>query len=132
VSTDALSRETVFLLEKGRRFRDQVLGFCPGCAHAEPNGRTAYRYRRSFETFRYLVASGLGVTVLPSRAVCRDMYARSRLAALPFDDASPSRTIVLATSRACAHPEAVEVFAQAITASLGTASGCLPAVGADP
>jgi hypothetical protein len=73
------------------------------------------------------VANGLGVTVLPGRAVCRDIYARSRLAALPFRDASPTRTVLMAVAKVCPHPEAVEVFAQAITASLGSASGCLPA-----
>jgi LysR family hydrogen peroxide-inducible transcriptional activator len=132
VTTDSIGTQPVFLLEKGRRFRDQVLSYCPGCAHAEPNGRGGYRYRRTFETFRYLVASGLGVTVLPSRAVCADMYTRHRLVALPFADASPTRTILVAVSRACPHVEAVEVFAQAVMASLGSASGCLPAMRVAP
>ena len=71
-----LSDENLLVLNNGHCFRDQVLEACPGQPNtALPEGRAG----SSLETIRNMVASGLGVSVLPASA----LTARYALAITP-------------------------------------------------
>ena len=70
VSADELTKESLLLLGEGHCFRDQVLEFCHAAAHApQRSGLARALEGGSLETIRQMVASGVGVTVLPSTSV---------------------------------------------------------------
>ena len=69
VDSDVLGRETVLLLGQGNCFRDQVLDACPACQRQVGRDNLQKTLESgSIETIRHMVASGVGITVLPCSA----------------------------------------------------------------
>jgi LysR family hydrogen peroxide-inducible transcriptional activator len=107
---DELSEENLLVLNNGHCFRDQVLEACPGQSNtALPEGRAG----SSLETIRNMVASGLGVSVLPASALT-PRYASKILKVVPFSSPVPSRKVALAWRASFDRPLAVETLAAAI------------------
>jgi LysR family hydrogen peroxide-inducible transcriptional activator len=107
-----LSEENMLVLNNGHCFRDQVLEACPGQSNtAMPEGRAG----SSLETIRNMVASGLGVSVLPSSALT-PRYASKLLKVVPFSTPIPSRKVALAWRTSFDRPAAVEALAESIRA----------------
>lgn len=105
-----LSGENLLVLNAGHCFRDQVLEACPGQSNtALPDGRAG----SSLETIRNMVASGLGVSVMPASALTA-RYASRLLHAVPFASPAPSRKVALAWRSSFDRPLAVETLAEAI------------------
>ena len=69
----------------------------------------------SLETIRQMVASGLGITVLPSSALT-PKHQNKRLAAVPFAKPIPERRIGLAWRKGFTRPEAITVIRDSIRA----------------
>jgi len=71
VSSEELKSETMLLLGNGHCFRDQVLEVCPEMARFSTTGDGIARTFEgsSLETIRHMVASGIGLTVLPIASV---------------------------------------------------------------
>jgi len=112
VKPGELSGENLLVLNAGHCFRDQVLEACPGQANtALPEGRSG----SSIETIRNMVASGLGVSVLPASALT-SRYASRLLKSIPFSAPSPSRKVALAWRTSFDRPLAVQTLAEAIRA----------------
>jgi LysR family hydrogen peroxide-inducible transcriptional activator len=85
IKADELSRETVLLLGKGHCFRDQVLEVCPGCLRVgETDDIQKTLEGGSIETIRHMVASGVGVTVLPCSAAGAEEYSRRLFSIKPL------------------------------------------------
>ena len=109
---DELSEENLLVLNNGHCFRDQVLEACPGQSNtALPEGRAG----SSLETIRNMVASGLGVSVLPVSALT-PRYASKLLKVVPFSTPIPSRKVALAWRAGFDRPAAVDALAEAIRA----------------
>ena len=107
---DELSEENLLVLNNGHCFRDQVLEACPGQSNtALSEGRAG----SSLETIRNMVASGLGVSVLPASALTA-RYAQKLLKVVPFSAPVPSRKVALAWRASFDRPLAVEALAKAI------------------
>jgi LysR family hydrogen peroxide-inducible transcriptional activator len=107
-----LNDENLLVLNSGHCFRDQVLEACPGQSNtALPDGRAG----SSLETIRNMVASGLGVSVLPATALV-PRYASKLLRIVPFSSPAPSRKIALAWRTSFDRPLAIETIAAAIRA----------------
>ena len=70
----------------------------------------------SLETIRYMVASGIGITVLPCSATGADRQAREMLAIRPFRKPVPGRHVVLAWRESFPRPKAIAVLREAILA----------------
>jgi LysR family hydrogen peroxide-inducible transcriptional activator len=116
VSTQELKNETMLLLGTGHCFRDHVLEVCPEFARFSSD---AEGIRKSFEgssleTIKHMVASGMGVTVVPSLSVPRDPTPHLRY--VPFADPVPSRRVVLAWRRTFTRYEAIAALRNAIYA----------------
>jgi len=110
VKPSELSEENLLVLNNGHCFRDQVLEACPGQSNtAMPEGRAG----SSLETIRNMVASGLGVSVLPSSALT-PRYASKLLKAVPFSTPVPSRKVAIAWRQTFDRPAVVELLAGAI------------------
>ena len=112
VKPSELSEENLLVLNNGHCFRDQVLEACPGQSNtAMPEGRAG----SSLETIRNMVASGLGVSVLPASAL-GSRYSSRLLKVVPFTTPVPSRKVALAWRTSFDRPLAVDLLAEAIGA----------------
>ena len=107
-----LNEENLLVLNNGHCFRDQVLEACPGQMNsALPEGRAG----SSLETIRNMVASGLGISVLPASALVT-RYATKLLRIVPFASPIPSRKVALAWRQSFDRPLAIETLGDAIRA----------------
>ena len=113
---DELVKESLLLLGTGHCFRDQVLNACPSLnrSSATPGSIQKTVEGSSLETIRLMVASGLGLTVLPASAVPAKARAGDLLAYVPFTKPAPDRTVVLAWRRSYSRTPALEALRAAI------------------
>lgn len=117
IAPRALEKETVLLLGEGHCFRDQVLAACPGLkkgiAHGDAQLQSVVE-GSSLETLKHMVASHLGITVLPLSAAQIIPYGQDTLAIRPFVDPAPNRTVALAWRASFPRHQAIDVVGQAI------------------
>ena len=116
ISAEELKRETMLLLGTGHCFRDHVLEVCPEYARFSSN---AEGIRKSFEgssleTIKYMVASGMGITVVPQLSVPKDQS--SHVTYVRFTAPAPTRRVVLAWRRTFTRYEAIAALRNAIYA----------------
>ncbi len=119
ITADDLKSETMLLLGNGHCFRDQVLEVCPEMSRFSTTGDGIARTFEgsSLETIRHMVASGIGITVLPQASV-PDMHARDgMLRYVPFADPVPSRRVVIAWRKSFPRGAAIEAVRDAVLAS---------------
>ena len=115
ITSDELTRESLLLLGEGHCFRDQVLEICSVVRARDRSSLARTVEGGSLETIRQMVASGVGVTVLPATSVNPDS-ADPLIRILPLRPA-PSRRVGLAWRRSFPRPEAVEALRKAILAT---------------
>jgi LysR family hydrogen peroxide-inducible transcriptional activator len=112
-----LADHRVLLLGDGHCFRDQVLEACPGLQQAirqhHAQGQAVVE-GSSLETLKHMVASGLGITVLPQTAADVVTYGERSLVVRPFKDPAPKRTIALAWRASYPRPQAIDVLLDAM------------------
>jgi LysR family hydrogen peroxide-inducible transcriptional activator len=116
ITAEELKQETMLLLGTGHCFRDHVLEVCPEYARFSSD---AEGIRKSFEgssleTIKYMVASGMGVTVVPQLSVPKDKQPHIRY--VPFVAPVPTRRVVLAWRRTFTRYEAIAALRNAIYA----------------
>jgi len=118
IACEALSAEQMMLLGEGHCFRDQVLEACPNIQqrNGESNDSANITEGSSLETLRHMVASGMGITVLPQMAAGDKSYAPGLLTTRPFAAPSPKRTVALAWRTSFTRPQVIDVLNQAIRA----------------
>jgi LysR family transcriptional regulator, hydrogen peroxide-inducible genes activator len=117
ISADELKLEKLLLLGTGHCFRDHVLEVCP--EYARFGSSDAEGIRKSFEgssleTIKYMVASGMGVTVVPQLSVPKD--AQPHIKYIPFTKPAPTRRVVLVWRRTFTRYEAIAALRNAIYA----------------
>jgi LysR family hydrogen peroxide-inducible transcriptional activator len=118
ISTEDLKSETMLLLGNGHCFRDQVLEVCPEMSRFSTTGDGIARTFEgsSLETIRHMVASGIGITVLPQASVL-DMHTKDgMLRYVPFAPPIPSRRVVIAWRKSFTRGAAIEAVRQAALA----------------
>ena len=121
IGSAELKQETMLLLGTGHCFRDQVLEVCPEFARFSSD---AEGIRKSFEgssleTIRYMVAAGMGITVVPQLSVRiwdRSEGPNQQVVYLPFDAPVPTRRVVLAWRRSFTRYEAIAALRNAVYA----------------
>jgi LysR family hydrogen peroxide-inducible transcriptional activator len=116
ISADELKKETMLLLGTGHCFRDHVLEVCPEFARFSSD---AEGIRKSFEgssleTIKHMVASGMGVTVVPQ--LSRPREPQSHVVYIPFEEPVPTRRVVLAWRRSFTRYEAIAALRNAVYA----------------
>ena len=115
VRTGDLAAETVLLLGPGHCFRDQVLEACPACLGSGPQADLQKTLEGgSIETIRHMVASGVGVTVLPHTAAGDEEYSRRLLVIKPFSDQTPTREVILAWRKGYPRVRAIQALRRAV------------------
>jgi len=115
ISSDELANESLLLLGEGHCFRDQVLDICHVVRAKDRSALAKTVEGGSLETIRQMVASGVGVTVLPSTSVGAG-GAGDLIRILPFARPAPTRRVGLAWRRSFPRPEAIEALRKGILA----------------
>jgi LysR family transcriptional regulator, hydrogen peroxide-inducible genes activator len=116
ITAEELKNETLLLLGTGHCFRDHVLEVCPEYARFASNAKGI---RKSFEgssleTIKYMVAAGMGVTVVPQLSVPKEQQQHIRY--IKFSAPVPTRRVVLAWRRSFPRYEAIAALRNAIYA----------------
>ena len=93
-----LDDQHLLLLEEGHCLRDQALDVCRMSGADERDGFRA----TSLETLRQMVASGVGITLLPVLAVQPPVPASVDIQLLPFQGEAPHRRIAMVWRRSSA------------------------------
>lgn len=114
IDSSMLNDKSLLLLGEGHCFRDQVLEACPTTQTGNPENRYTTVEASSLETIRHMVASGLGVSVLPLSAVDNHRYAEDVIAVRPFTAPAPTRTVAIAWRATFPRPKAIDVLMDAI------------------
>jgi len=118
IAAEALGGETLLLLGAGHCFREQVMSACPGC-RAEATARGGLQQAvegSSLETIRHMVASGMGITVLPCTAAGAERYSQRLVVIRRFQAPAPSRRVALAWRSSFPRPKAIEALRRAVLA----------------
>ena len=120
ISAADLDPAEVLLLDEGDSFRDQVLTAFPRLSPLHTSGAKAKRYSNrgsTLEALCHLVASKLGLTILPQSAAEAPLYAPNLLVTRPFESPSPKRTLVLAWRVSFPRHKAIDVLRRTIQVS---------------
>jgi LysR family hydrogen peroxide-inducible transcriptional activator len=113
IGSDELEQENLLLLGSGHCFRDQVLQACPAL-NRSASGLAKTLESSSLETIRQMVASGVGMTVLPCTAVRSHTASDDMIALRPFKGVAPSRQVAIAWRKNFPRPRAIEAIRQAV------------------
>jgi len=121
ISSAELKEQTMLLLGTGHCFRDQVLEVCPELSrYSQASGGIQKTFEgSSLETIRHMVASGIGITVLPWMAQPAQVLSGEQrddglLSYVPFESPVPTRRVVLAWRRSFTRVAAIEAVRQAV------------------
>ena len=123
IDPDDLKQETMLLLGSGHCFRDHVLGVCPELMRFSQNADGIQKTFEgsSLETIRHMVASGVGITVLPRMSV-QEVKPQAGgidsglLSYVAFDEPVPDRRVVLAWRKSFTRMPAIDAICDAINA----------------
>lgn len=108
INAEDLSQEKVLLLNTGHCFSNQVTQACP-----ELSRKGEVLQGNSLETIRNMVASNLGITVLPAMATAA-RYSNPLIRVIPFAAPAPSRRIALAWRKSFVRTEAIQVLGEVV------------------
>jgi len=109
VAVEELDAGELLLLPVGHCFRDQVLDACNEFSRPPEAGRQG----NSLETLRSMVASGLGISVLPATALT-PRHNSPLVKSIEFSAPCPVRRVALASRRGFHRPAALEKLVGAI------------------
>ncbi len=107
INAQEIADENPILLNVGHCFRDQVLEACP-----ELNPDNHMPRTNSLETIRNMVASGLGISVLPQDAMT-PRYHSNLVVPVPFSEPVPFRHIALAYRKSFPREKTISVIKEA-------------------
>lgn len=124
LSAEEIKDETMLLLGTGHCFRDHVLEVCPEFARFSPSSEGI---RKSFEgssleTIKHMVASGMGITVVPKLSVPRQDVphaadpSTAHVRYVPFSMPEPTRRVVLVWRKSFTRHEAIAALQRAVAA----------------
>lgn len=105
-----INEDEILLLQEGHCLRDQALAVCQ---RAQLQIHEQFQ-ATSLETLRHMVASGLGVTLVPQMAVTQDKA--KQCVYLPFATAVPSRTVALFWRKTNARVEMIDELLKSLRA----------------
>ncbi|MFZ3087289.1 MAG: LysR substrate-binding domain-containing protein [Methylotenera sp.] len=108
INANELAEENVLLLNSGHCYSHQVLQACPDLSR-----KGQVLQGNSLETIRNMVASNLGITVLPCSAAT-ERYINPLVKVIPFANPVPVRRVALAWRKSYARELAVGCVADAI------------------
>ena len=112
-----LKKETMLLLGSGHCLRDQVLQVCPELMRFSSGSAEGIQKTfegSSLETIRHMVASGVGLTVLPASAVPDKQKKNDLIHYRPFTAPVPDRRVALTWRKSYTRTAAIDTLRDAI------------------
>ena len=111
-----LSDDTMLLLKSGNCFRDQVVKLCPSCISPPSEDQQIQKTLESssIETIRQMVATGVGITILPGLSIDTQTGLNTMLEYRPFARPAPYREIIIAYRKSFPGMKAVELIKKSI------------------
>ena len=116
IAAAELATQNLLLLGPGHCFREQVIDACPNCVDQTQSGPRPVT-GSSLETIRHMVASGLGITVVPRSSVENRPDEPGNLLPKPFAKPAPERRIALVWRRAYPRMRAIEALRDGVLRS---------------
>ena len=113
VNFDDLQHQKILTLEDGHCLRDQAMGYCFSAGAEEDHSFRA----TSLETLRYMVASNMGITLLPQLATINPLSNKD-IRYIPFSKPEPTREISLLCRTGYARMECVRAVASSVRNSI--------------
>ncbi|AYN20932.1 LysR substrate-binding domain-containing protein [Alcaligenes aquatilis] len=119
IDPEQLKDQTMLLLGAGHCFRDQVLDVCPELSRFSASSEGIQRTFEgsSLETIRHMVATGIGLTVLPASSLSAPGQANDLLAYVPFKKPIPDRRIALVWRKSFPRISAIDALTRGIMES---------------
>ncbi len=112
--------QQLLLMGQGHCLREQVLALCPALRAALQSGEVVLRAEgNSLETLRYMVAAGLGLSILPRSAAEASLCHANRLVARPLAIPGGQRRLALAWRASFPRHKAIDVLRKAIQTCSG-------------
>lgn len=108
IHPDELAEQKVLLLNSGHCFSNQLIQACPDLSR-----KGEVLQGNSLETIRNMVASNLGITVLPCSAAV-ERYRNPLIKVIPFQQPIPSRRMALAWRKSYGREKAIVALIEAI------------------
>lgn len=110
VDPEELAGETILAMERGYRLHDQIAALCrkTGATLAQDYAGT------TLDTLRQMVATGMGITLLPALYVRSDVLREKLVVARPLSYAAPVREITLAWRKATPRENSYVLLAETI------------------
>jgi LysR family hydrogen peroxide-inducible transcriptional activator len=105
-----LLEQPLLMLGRGNCFRDQVLDLCTRAGEGGPQVLEG----SSLETIRHMVASGVGITVMPSTAVDDIPKSDPLLRVRPFVDPTPTRRVGIVWRTSFPRHQAIDLLRRAL------------------
>jgi LysR family hydrogen peroxide-inducible transcriptional activator len=114
-----LAPNELLLLGEGDSLREQILAAFPQLDPRKESGAGVRTFTQgaTLETLRHMVASRLGITILPQTAAEAPLYAQSLLVTRPFAPPVPKRSLALAWRVSFPRHKAIDLLRRAIQAS---------------
>ena len=103
-----LSKEKVLLLDRTHCFSNQVTEACPGLSN-----NSEIQLGNSLETIRNMVASNLGISVLPKSAISKENE-NNLVKVIPFQSPVPFRRVALAYRKSAVKKTAINQILKVI------------------
>ncbi|MCF6253162.1 MAG: LysR substrate-binding domain-containing protein [Thiomicrorhabdus sp.] len=112
-SIDEIQNETILLLGAGHCFRDQVVESFPQLLNPKQKNSPLQKTFEgsSLETIRYMVASGVGISIFPCSTLSERDETLLTIKELP--EPKPSRIVALAWRKSFPRVKVLELFKQA-------------------
>lgn len=108
IPAEQLMDEDLLMLGEGHCFRDQVFEHCPALHRKQHSHLGSVLEGSSLETLKYMVATGLGITVLPKSAIGN--LDENLLITRPFTSPAPFRTVALAWRASFPRGKAIDLI----------------------
>jgi LysR family hydrogen peroxide-inducible transcriptional activator len=105
-----LLQEPLLMLGRGNCFRDQVIDLCARAGQGGPQVLEG----SSLETIRHMVASGVGITVMPATAVDAIPKNDPLLRVKPFIEPTPTRRVGLVWRASFPRHQAIDLLRRAL------------------
>lgn len=118
ISSTDLTQENVLLLGEGHCFRDQIMDAYPSLGTSDNDFIRTASEGSSLETLRHMVASGIGITILPESAAM-SRYQENSLVIRPLSNNHAQREVALAWRASFPRYKAIDVLRQSIQQSVG-------------
>ena len=108
IRPEQLPDEEILLLGEGHCFRDQVLALCPALMNKPHSHLGNVLEGSSLETLKHMVATGLGISILPRSALSH--LDTQLLSSRPFIEPAPFRSVALAWRASFPRNQAIDLL----------------------